>query len=187
MRGYREIIASNDKLRLLYIGRLVKLKGVERLLMLFPSILKEFHDAEFHIVGDDPLRERLIYLAHKLNLKNKVFIYGYVNDHILLQVYKNTTLLVTASYWESFCLPVAEAAASAVPSVIRETYALKDHVELGYAIGFREDSPECFAEAIGKSLDNYEILARRGYEVSRKLFWPSLVAEKVLKLLKSLN
>ena len=98
-------------------------------------------------------------------------------------MYRSATLLVTASYWESFCIPVGEAAASAIPSIVREVYALKEHVELGYAIGFREDSSECFVEAVGKALDNYEKLARRGYEVSRKLFWPSLVAKRVLKLL----
>ena len=186
-RIQREVLVSNDKLKLLYVGRLTKLKGIDKLLMFFPSILREFRNTELHIVGDGPLREYLVYLVHKLNLKNKVFIHGRVDNDSLLQIYKNATLLVTASYGESFCLPVGEAVASAIPSIVREVYALKEHVELGYAVGFREDSPEYFVKAVGKALDNYEKLATRGYEVSRKLFYPSLVAERILKLLNSLS
>lgn len=171
------------KLRLLYVGVLKRLKGVDKLIMFFPSVLREFRDAELHIVGDGPLRGYLTYLVHKLGLEGKVFMHGYVTDFNLLKMYSNTTLLVTASYWESFCLPVGEAAASAIPSVVREMYALREHVEWGYAVGFKEDSGESFVRAIGKALDNYRKLALRGYEISRKLFYPSVVAERVLKLL----
>jgi len=174
------------KPRLLYVGVLKRLKGVDKLIRFFPSVLKEFRDAELHIVGDGPLRGYLTYLVHKLGLEGKVFIHGYMTDFDLLKMYSITTLLVTASYWESFCLPVGEVAASAIPSVVREMYALREHVEWGYAVGFKEDSGESFVRAIGKALDNYKKLALRGYEISRKLFYPSVVAERVLKLLVKL-
>ena len=171
------------KLRLLYVGVLKRLKGVDKLIRFFPSVLREFRDAELHIVGDGPLRGYLSYLVHKLGLEGKVFIHGYMTDFDLLKMYSNTTLLVTASYWEGFRLPVGEAAASAIPSVVREMYALREHVDWGYAVGFKEDSGESFVRAIGKALDNYRMLALRGYEISRKLFYPSVVAERILKLL----
>jgi glycosyltransferase involved in cell wall biosynthesis len=174
------------KRRLLYVGVLKRLKGVDKLIRFFPSVLREFRDAELHIVGDGPLRGYLTYLVHKLGLEGKVFIHGYMTDFDLLKMYSITTLLVTASYWESFCLPVGEAAASAIPSVVREVYALKEHVEWGYAVGFKEDSGESFVRAIGKALDDYKKLALRGHEISKKLFYPMVVAKRVSKLLVKL-
>ena len=145
------------KLRLLDVGVLKRPKGVDKLIMFFPRVLREFRDAELHIVGDGPLRGYLTYLVHKLGLEGKVFMHGYVTDFNLLKMYSNTTLLVTASYWEGFGLPVGEAAASAIPSVVREVYALREHVEWGYAVGFKEDSGESFVRAIGKALDKASI------------------------------
>ena len=84
-RMQKEITVSNDKLKLLYVGGLLSLKGVDKLIMWFPSILREFREAELHIVGDGPLRERLLYLIYKLNLRNNVFIHGRVNDDDLLK------------------------------------------------------------------------------------------------------
>jgi glycosyltransferase involved in cell wall biosynthesis len=81
-RIQREVLVSNDKLKLLYVGGLTKLKGIDKLLMFFSSILREFHNVELHIVDDGPLREYLVYLVHKLNLKNKVFIHGHVDDNL---------------------------------------------------------------------------------------------------------
>jgi glycosyltransferase involved in cell wall biosynthesis len=163
-------LLNRVKLRLLYVGRLIKLKGVDELIKFMPEVIKEYRNVELHIVGDGPLQSYLLYLVHKLGLEGKVIVHGRLNDVELLQQFANTTLLVTASYWEGFCLPVAEAAAAAIPSVVRNVYALKDHVMLGYAVGFEEDNPENFIEAIGKALDSYEKLALRGFKIAQQLF-----------------
>ena len=172
---------------LLYVGCLYWLKGVHKLIQWFPDVVREFRDAELHIAGNGPLLSYIHLMIHKLNLNKKVFIHGYVNDDRLYSLYERSTILVTASYWEGFCLPVAEAAAAGTPSVVREAYALKEHVRLGYAIGFREDSAEAFVEAVGKAIDNYDRLARTAYSISRKLFHPSKVACRILKILETLN
>ena len=172
---------------LLYVGRLCWLKGVHKLIQWFPDVVREFRDAELHIAGNGPLLSYVYHMVHKLNLNKKVFIHGYVKDDELYSLYERSTILVTASYWESFCLPVAEAAAASTPSVVREAYALKEHVKLGYATGFREDSAEAFVEAVGKAIDNYDKLARAAYSISRKLFHPSKVACRILKILETLN
>jgi glycosyltransferase involved in cell wall biosynthesis len=180
-------LLNRVKLRLLYVGRLTKLKGIDELIKFMPEVIKEYRNVELHIVGDGPLQSYLLYLVHKLGLEGKVIVHGRLNDVELLQQFANTTLLVTASYWESFCLPVAEAAAAAIPSVVRNVYALKDHVMLGYAVGFEEDNPENFIEAIGKALDSYEKLALRGFKIAQQLFYPSVVAKKYLDLLQTLK
>jgi len=172
---------------LLYVGRLEKLKGVHKLIQWFHSVIKEFSDAELHIVGDGSLLSYIYHMIYKLNLNKRAFIYGHVDSKHLYLLYKHSNILVTTSYWESFCLPVAEAAASAMPSVVREAYALKEHVKLGYAVGFKEDSAEAFTKAIGRAIDRYDKLAQTAYEISKELFYPSVVAHRVLKILETLH
>ena len=181
-------LSHPSKLRLLYVGRLEKLKGVHKLIEWFPSVLREFGDVSLHVVGSGgSLLNYLRHMIRRQDLSNRIFIHGFVNGSGLLEIYQHSNILVTASYWESFCLPVAEAAASAMPSVVREAFALKEHIELGYAIGFSEDSGDAFVKAVGKVVDNYERLSHRAYSISRRLFYSSKVAERVSKILKSLS
>ncbi|WP_434730811.1 glycosyltransferase family 4 protein [Thermogladius sp. KZ2Tp1] len=180
-------LSHPSKLRLLYVGRLERLKGVHKLIEWFPSVLRDFGDVSLHVVGSGSLLNYLRYMIRRQGLSNRIFIHGFVDGSRLLEIYQHSNILVTASYWESFCLPVAEAAASAMPSVVREAFALKEHIELGYAIGFSEDSEDAFVKAVGKVVDNYERLSHRAYSISRRLFHPSKVAERVNKILKSFS
>jgi len=182
-----ENISKSKKVRLIYVGLLIKRKGVDKLLEFFPYVLKEFRDAELHIVGDGPLKVSIEKTIKRANLKKRVYIHGKLPDDTLLQLYLTSTVFVTASYWEGFCLPVAEAITLGIPSVVRSVYALKEHVELGYAAGFERDDPQEFIKALGKVMDNYEKMSINGCEVARKLYHPEVVARRVLHLLHKLS
>ncbi|MEM1646449.1 MAG: glycosyltransferase family 4 protein [Ignisphaera sp.] len=176
-----------EKLRLLYVGVLKKLKGVDRLISFMPEVLREFRNAHLDIIGEGPLRGALEEEVRRMKLGKYVKIHGRVEDDVLLRFYREATVLVSASYWESFCLPVAEAAAMGIPSVVRAVYALKEHIELGYAEGFNRDDPYEFLKALGRVLDNYEKLSERGRKVARLLYHPYKVAQRVIAVLRELN
>jgi len=185
IRRIEEQVKSR-KIRLIYVGRLVPLKGVDKLIEFFPYVLRELRDVELDIVGDGPLRLVLERLVKRSGLGKYVHIRGRVSDEVLAKLYFSSTVFVTASYWESFCIPVAEAAVLGVPSVVRAVYALKEHVELGYAVGFEKDYPEEFVKALGRVLDNYERMSIRGCEIARKLYHPAVVAKRVVEVLEKL-
>ena len=176
-----------EKLRLLYVGVLKKLKGVNRLISFMPEVLREFRNTRLDIIGEGPLRSTLEEEVRRMKLDKYVKIHGRVEDDVLLRFYKEATVLVSASYWESFCLPVAEAAAMGIPSVVRAVYALKEHVELGYAEGFNKNDPYEFLKALGRVLDNYGKLSERGREVARLLYHPYKVARRIIAVLRELN
>ncbi|MEM4889119.1 MAG: glycosyltransferase family 4 protein [Thermosphaera sp.] len=176
-----------ERLRLLYVGVLKKLKGVDRLISFMPEVLREFRNAHLDIIGEGPLRSVLEKEVRRMKLDKYVKIHGRVENGELLRFYREATVLVSASYWEGFCLPVAEAAAMGIPSVVRAVYALKEHVELGYAEGFNRDDPYEFLKALGRVLDNYEKMSQRGREVARVLYHPYKVAQRVVAVLKELN
>ena len=37
----------------MYVGRLTKLKGVDKLIKFTPEVLREYRNAELHIIGSD--------------------------------------------------------------------------------------------------------------------------------------
>lgn len=51
---------------------------------------------------------------------------GYVDDDTLHDLYRRSRLLVSASRWEGFCLPVAEAAREGCPVLVADTPALRE-------------------------------------------------------------
>ncbi|MEM4032984.1 MAG: glycosyltransferase family 4 protein [Zestosphaera sp.] len=176
-----------EKLRLLYVGVLKRLKGVDKLILFMPEVIREFRNVRLDVIGEGPLRSMLEKEVGRMKLDKYVKIHGRVEGDELLRFYRDATVLVSASYCESFCLPVAEAAAMGIPSVVRAVYALKEHVELGYAEGFNRDDPYEFLKALGRVLDNYEKLSERGREVARVLYHPYKVAQRVVAVLRELN
>ncbi|MEM4546741.1 MAG: glycosyltransferase family 4 protein [Nitrososphaerota archaeon] len=176
-----------EKLRLLYVGVLKRLKGVDKLILFMPEVIREFRNVRLDVIGEGPLRSVLEKEVGRMKLDKYVKIHGRVEGDELLRFYRDATVLVSASYCESFCLPVAEAAAMGIPSVVRAVYALKEHVELGYAEGFNRDDPYEFLKALGRVLDNYEKLSERGREVARVLYHPYKVAQRVVAVLRELN
>jgi len=175
------------KLKLLYVGNLTSLKGVNKLIEFMPAIIREFRTARLDIVGEGPLKNKLSNMIRRLNLLGRVRLYGCLRPAELAKLYRNSTLFITASYRESFCLPVAEAAATGTPSVVRGVYALRDHVEFGYATAFLNDVDDEVVDSIGRALDNYEKLATRGLKVSERLYLPTKVAKRVLRTLESFS
>ena len=75
--------------RILHIGRLVKWKKVDLLIMAFSSIVERYRDSELVIVGDGPERESLIKKAIDLGLRDKILFTGAVYDPIELAQYMN--------------------------------------------------------------------------------------------------
>ena len=77
------------KRRILHIGRLVKWKKVDLLILAFSSIAKRFRDSELVIIGDGPEKDTLIRRAIDLGLRDRILFTGAVYDPIELAQYMN--------------------------------------------------------------------------------------------------
>ncbi|MAG92106.1 hypothetical protein CMO83_05515 [Candidatus Woesearchaeota archaeon] len=101
-------IKNNEKL-LFFIGRLSPHKNVHALLKIFDIVVKKVPNAKLLIVGKPTFKD---YYQNLKSLANKnVIIKESVNDKELPNYYAACDLYVTASLWEGFNLPVAEAQA----------------------------------------------------------------------------
>lgn len=67
---------ENDIYHLLYIGRVVEIKGIELLIRAVYDLCKEGHRIELEIVGDGVAMERCQVLCHELHIQDKIFFRG---------------------------------------------------------------------------------------------------------------
>jgi len=89
------------------IGRLVKLKGVNYFLEAAASILRSGKRVQFVVVGDGPLKERLIKQAKNLRISQHVHFIGFRED--IPQILAVIDILVVPSLFEGLPLTILEA------------------------------------------------------------------------------
>lgn len=103
--------SDHQDLRVIFIGRLVKWKGIQ----FFEDIIKSLPNwIEFSIVGDGPLQN---YIEH-LTLKYKnVKWYGALPHNQVIKLLSYSDIFVLPSFIEASPLSCIEASASGVPSI----------------------------------------------------------------------
>ncbi len=102
---------------LLFVGRLVTEKRIDRLLHAFSQLYDSFADICMVLVGDGPQRERLQELAEELGVADHVIFAGRVEGEQLYAWYCLGGLFVLASEFERFGAVVNEALLSGMPVV----------------------------------------------------------------------
>jgi len=119
VRGVREKYAEPDGPLILFIGRLVKVKGVDRLVEAMPYVVKEFPRARLLIVGKGDLRDHLLQLANKLNVIGRVSLVDkFLSDEEKVAYYAACDVAVFPSLYEPFGIVALEAMAMERPVVV---------------------------------------------------------------------
>ncbi len=88
--------------KILFIGRLVPVKGLDVLVKALPEL-----DVSLTVAGDGPERHRLESIAHDLGVAHKIIWLGQVKS--VSQLFGDTDLLVISSLREGFSYACAEA------------------------------------------------------------------------------
>jgi glycosyltransferase involved in cell wall biosynthesis len=107
--------------RILFIGRLVEMKGCAYLISAFQEIARCIPDAELVVVGDGPLREDLEALARRLGVR--VDFVGEVTQDVVkrhldeARVFCLPSITASNGNFESFGMVLLEAQACGVPVV----------------------------------------------------------------------
>lgn len=106
---------DNDRLKILFVGRLEKRKGIDLFLEACIKLIPAYEHVDFHVVGksDEKLKFEKNYRGDfekdYPEYKDRVFFYGKVSDDELYQHYANCDVFVAPSRYESFGLIYLEA------------------------------------------------------------------------------
>lgn len=104
--------------RVLYVGRLEEVKGVEYLIRAFADVVRVVPNATLRIVGDGTARAELVRMVSALQLSDRIEFVGWVRTEIVKQEYTDALILVTPSIWpENLPTVCIEALAAGRPVV----------------------------------------------------------------------
>ncbi|WP_029261117.1 MULTISPECIES: glycosyltransferase [unclassified Microbacterium] len=127
---YTPVIASRDKNRIVFVGRLTAEKQVEVILKAMTK-LDPALETTFDIVGGGDQRKQLEHLAAQLGLADRVTFHGRTTDEELRALLSRASLFVIASIAELQSIATMEAMASALPIVAADAVALPHLVHDG--------------------------------------------------------
>ena len=119
---------TNSKFTILFVGRLIEPKGVQRILN---SIAISNHKKKFKLIvaGDGPYKKNLIEHTHELGLSKSVNFAGYVRNCDLSKLYRASDLYVLpTSHNEGLPTTILEALAFGLPVITTAVGGISDVV-----------------------------------------------------------
>lgn len=163
-----------DKKVVLYVGRLIKRKGVDYLIKAFAKLKNEINDVVLIIIGRGECRDELELLVKNLNIEDSVYFMGYVEDELLPAYYLLCNICVVPSITygmaDPWVLVVNEAMYFGKPVIATDAVGaafdmIKDG-ENGFMVP--EKDSEALYEAMKKILSDPELEEKMGKE-SKKI------------------
>ena len=150
---------------ILFVGRLVEVKGCEYLLRAMVQVQKQNPQAHLEVIGDGPLRATLEALARELSVR--VTFRGTQSPEEVMRSMSRARILCNPSVkastgdMEGFGMVFAEAQALGTPVVSFTHGAIPEVVNHG-ATGLlcRERDVSALSESIGKLLDDHALWAQ---------------------------
>ena len=170
-----------ERLRLLFLGRLDPIKGLERLLeacaMLDESALPRPWRLTIAGHGSPAYQQSLEQLVHTLHLDGRVLFAGQVGEGAKGDLFAHSDLLILPSHSENFGLVVAEALAHGVPVVASRGTPWRDVERVGCG-RWVDNAPPTLAAAMRELAQSS--LCDRGlagrHWIEREFAWPAIAA-----------
>ncbi|GAA3117840.1 glycosyltransferase family 4 protein [Planomonospora alba] len=145
---------------LVYLGRLVGHKRVDRVIGLAAELSERHPGLHVHVVGRGPESEALVAFAAERGVTDRVHLHGFLAEPEKNAVLGSALLNVTASEFEGWGLTVIEAAAFGVPTVAYDVAGLRDSVRDGVT-GWLVREGQTLAEVVDRAIAELSDPARR--------------------------
>jgi len=183
---------KEDDFMILFLGRLVGVKGVDKLIMAMPHVLSKYPKAKLVIVGVGDLQEYLQNLARTIRLDEYVrFYFNFIPEEERILHYAACDVAVFPSHYEPFGIVALEAMSMEKPVVVggagvsgmREIVICCGEEQCGYHID--PNNPSDIAWGIMSALESPEKrkwLGKNGRKRVLQEFTWSRIAEKTLEL-----
>ena len=180
----RNYLGLDGKGIILFVGRIVPLKGIDKLLMAMPY-LENGQRLKLLVIGGDEYcqdeMKRLKSLAQSLQIHDSVSFLGLVKHEELPYFYSAADLCVLPSYYESFGLVALESLACGTPVVVTKVGGLESVIrqgDTGYVV--LDNTPFRLANKMARllSMSNKEAISSIRASVT-KFSW-SKIAEAIV-------
>jgi glycosyltransferase involved in cell wall biosynthesis len=174
---------KSNKPTIIYVGRLVKLKQVDQLIIAFKKVIEQVPDAELFIVGSGALKDELHKLVDRAGLSSKVYFKGFLFEKEKFHLIWESHLLVQPSAMEGLGIVLVEAMACQTPVIAINKYGPKEVVtngENGFLVP-PNDVNRLASKIIEiiKDREKAEAMGRKGRALVKERYTWERVVEKV--------
>lgn len=186
----------DDEFMILFLGRLVGVKGVDRLILAMPHILAKIPKAKLVIVGVGDLQEYLTNLTRMTKMDAFIkFCYDFIPEEERIMHYAACDLAVFPSFYEPFGIVALEAMSMEKPVVVgaagvsgmREIVICCGPEQCGYHID--PNNPSDIAWGVVNALSSPEwrkTLGKNGRKRVLAEFTWNNIAEKTVQLYETI-
>jgi glycogen(starch) synthase len=186
---------KDDELMILFLGRLVGVKGIDKLIMSMPHILSKIPKAKLIIVGVGDLQEYLTNLTRTIRLDEYVkFCFDFIPEEERIAHYAACDLAVFPSYYEPFGIVALEAMAmekavvvgAAGVSGMREIVICCGEEQCGFHVD--PNNPSDIAWGVISALENPELRKQLGKNGRKRVlaeFTWNKIAKRTIDLYES--
>lgn len=186
----RSLIPTGESCRLLYMGTLVKYKGVDLLLRAVATAQSMGARFVTEIVGDGPEKVRLQSLSKQLGLEGSVVFHGFVADSTLDQIIELSDILVCPGIAEPWGIKINEAIQSGLATISSDRLGASKLISAsGAGILFRSGDVGELAECIRCLSQNTEIISYYKMKADEysPFIHPKEAARHFLEIVKYVN
>ncbi len=172
----------------LYVGRLAAMKGVDTFLKAAARVVSVVPDVLFVVAGEGPEYARLVQLAARLGIGERVMFLGRVTEEEREVLLTGASVFVLPSVVEPFGIAALEAMAAGVPTIVSRTSGVAEISSSTFRVDFWDVDE--FASRIAELLEYPTLRATMGeqgrWEALRE-GWPERARETVTVYLDALR
>jgi len=177
---------------LLFVGRLIRVKGVYYLIKALPKVLKQHPKTKLLIVGSGPEKRRLIQLCAELEIINSVVFINEVLQKDLISLYSMADLLVLPSIidvtgeTEGLGVVLLEAMACRVPVIGSDVGGIKDIIIDGETgLLSEQKNHDSLAEKIIQLLSDEQLrkkVIENGFKLVKEKFTWKVISDRFMNV-----
>ena len=184
--GNKNLSSSHDykSKRILFVGRLVKEKGILELINVFKKISLQFPEWELKIIGNGELKNLI-----EFNIKGfKIILEDFMKPELLVQEAQHASFFCLPSNYEPWGVVVHEFAAIGLPLVISNACGASRSFVINNYNGFVFDPKKnnqlefCLIKMMQKNQDEFALMSNRSIQLSNSIN-PELIAATILSII----
>ena len=174
----------NGEIHFLYLGRIMKEKGVDELFEAAKMIKNEYSNVFFHVVG--PLEDDYKYVIAQLEKQNIINYYGYQKD--VKPFIKKSHCCILPSYHEGMANTLLECGAMGRPLITSNIHGCKEAIvngQSGYLVKVKDsiDLQEKILKFILLLYEDKRIMGYKSRNHIEKLFDKVKIVDSIIKRL----
>jgi len=192
-------IPNKNNIVILYLGRLIKKKGVDIVVKAFAKLIREAKNthAILIVAGDGPEKETLLKLTKKFNMENKIMFIGPIPEDEKECLYKLADVFVytpiITEIPEEWPIAPLEAMSVGIPTIISTAVGSIPDIAGGIIIVKHNDEHSLKHAMIKCIYDERfrDLMSRKALEIYKKITNENIIRreilEALLKIIKSVH